>query len=225
MISVRPIKSRYNGETGDVVIGRIISVGQNRWKVDINAKQNAVLLIGSINLHGGVHRRRTIEDTHEMRTYFMENDIIVADVHQSFQDGSMSLQVPRNVGKLENGCFCSVIPSLIRRTNSHFITLKCNVDIILGVNGYIWITQTLSEEEQEKKDAQGSDYSPPPIDIETRKRMIRVRNSILALSKNFLPIHPDTIIDVYKQSLKYEEKDMLKRDVIDAITKSVQMKT
>lgn len=207
---------RYNGETGDVVVGRILSVGQNRWKVDINAKQDAVLLIGSINLHGGVHRRRTIEDTHEMRTYFVENDLIVADVQQTFQDGSISLQVPRTLGKLENGVFCSVPSSLVKRTTSHFVTLQCNVDIILGHNGYIWITEPSQEEEKQQEKT---------CTLEVRTKISRVRNCILALGKKFLPVHPDTIIEVYKQSLKYEVKDLLKPDVVDVITRTVQIQS
>lgn len=44
---------RYTGDVGDVVIGRITEVGNKRWKVDVNAKQDAVLLLSSINLPGG----------------------------------------------------------------------------------------------------------------------------------------------------------------------------
>ena len=54
MISVVPLRSRYSGDVGDVVIGRISEVGSNRWKVDVNAKQDAVLLLSSINLPGGI---------------------------------------------------------------------------------------------------------------------------------------------------------------------------
>ena len=34
LISVRPLKSRYSGEIGDIIVGRIIDVGAKRWKVD-----------------------------------------------------------------------------------------------------------------------------------------------------------------------------------------------
>lgn len=116
-----------------------------------------------------------------MRTYFVENDLIVADVQQTFQDGSISLQVPRNLGKLENGVFCSVPPSLMKRTTSHFVTLKCNIDVILGNNGFIWIA------EPTKSDAKNEEEI---CSLEVRSKIARVRNSILALSKKFLPVHP-----------------------------------
>ncbi len=39
LVSVLPVKARYSGQIGDVVIGRILDVGQKRWRVDINANQ------------------------------------------------------------------------------------------------------------------------------------------------------------------------------------------
>jgi exosome complex RNA-binding protein Rrp4 len=53
LISVRPIKNRYNGEIGDVVVGRITEVQQKRWKVDTNSRLDSVLLLSSVNLPGG----------------------------------------------------------------------------------------------------------------------------------------------------------------------------
>ena len=53
LISVRPYKTRYQGEIGDVVVGRITEVQQKRWKVDTNAKLDAALLLSSVNLPGG----------------------------------------------------------------------------------------------------------------------------------------------------------------------------
>ena len=38
--------------------------------------QDAVLMLSSVNLTGGVQRRRTAEDQLQMRSYFQENDLI-----------------------------------------------------------------------------------------------------------------------------------------------------
>lgn len=54
LITVRPFKSRYGGEIGDVVVGRIIETSQKKWKVDISARQDAALLLSAINLPGGI---------------------------------------------------------------------------------------------------------------------------------------------------------------------------
>jgi exosome complex RNA-binding protein Rrp4 len=45
---------RYNPEKGDLVIGRVVEVVQQRWKVDTNARQDAILALSSVNLPGGV---------------------------------------------------------------------------------------------------------------------------------------------------------------------------
>ena len=41
-----------------MVVGRIQDIGPKRWKVDIRARQDAVLLLSSINLPGGVQVTR-----------------------------------------------------------------------------------------------------------------------------------------------------------------------
>ena len=41
-----------------------------------------------------------------------------------------------------------VPPILVRRLKSHFLTLPCGVDLILGLNGYIWISKHVKENEQ-----------------------------------------------------------------------------
>lgn len=53
LVTVRPLKTRYQGEIGDVIIGRITEVQQSRWKVDTNSKLDSVLLLSSVNLPGG----------------------------------------------------------------------------------------------------------------------------------------------------------------------------
>ena len=52
LVSVRPLNARYSGEVGDVVVGRIVEVGDKRWRVDIGARQDAVLHLSSIILPG-----------------------------------------------------------------------------------------------------------------------------------------------------------------------------
>jgi exosome complex component RRP4 len=54
LISVKALKARYTPEVGDLVIGRIVEVGALRWKVEANARQDAVLMLSSVNLPGGV---------------------------------------------------------------------------------------------------------------------------------------------------------------------------
>ncbi|OCT65422.1 hypothetical protein XELAEV_18041662mg [Xenopus laevis] len=76
LICVRALKARYNGEVGDIVVGRITEVQQKRWKVDTNSRLDSVLLLSAVNLPGGELRRRSAEDELAMRSYLQEGDLI-----------------------------------------------------------------------------------------------------------------------------------------------------
>lgn len=60
LISIKPLKSRYVGEVGDVVVARIIDVQQKRWKVDTNSRLDSVLLLSSVNLPGGKRNSKSV---------------------------------------------------------------------------------------------------------------------------------------------------------------------
>ena len=141
LVSVRPPRARYAGAVGDVVVGRITEVGNKRWKVDVNARQEAVLLLGAINLPGGAQRRRTLEDQLQMRQLFAENDVVSCEVSSFYRDGGMAVQTRSlKYGKLENGMLVVVPPGLVKRLKHHFVTLRCGVNVVLGCNGYLWLT-------------------------------------------------------------------------------------
>jgi len=90
LVSVQPVRCKYQGEVGDVVVGRITEVQQKRWKVDTNMRLDSMLLLSSVNLPGGELRRRSAEDELGMRGYLQEGDLISAEVQQIFADGKTS---------------------------------------------------------------------------------------------------------------------------------------
>ncbi|PKI82690.1 Exosome complex component rrp4 [Malassezia vespertilionis] len=146
LISVRPVRTRYRPEVGDLVIGRITEVQSKRWKVDIGSKTDASLQLSSINLPGGVQRKKLESDELQMRLFFQEGDLLVAEVQGVFQDGSVGLHTRSlRYGKLRNGTLAVVPPVLVRRHKSHFITLAQmpgnGVDVVLGLNGLIWVAK------------------------------------------------------------------------------------
>src|SRR5271154_202861 len=53
------------------------------------------------------------------------------------------------MSKLRNGVLVTIPPFLIRRLKSHFVTLPCGVDVILGLNGFIWVMKSVKENEDE----------------------------------------------------------------------------
>lgn len=75
--------------------------------MDANSRQDAVLMLSSVNLPGGVQvcgslfisykrltgsqRRKLESDELQMRLFFEEGDLLVAEVQAFFSDGAMSL--------------------------------------------------------------------------------------------------------------------------------------
>jgi exosome complex RNA-binding protein Rrp4 len=113
LVSVRPLSSRYTGEIGDVVIGRIVEVADKRWKVDLKARQHATLMLSSVTLPGGVQRRRTEADELQMRTLFTENDLISAEVQNVAHDGFIALHTrSAKYGKVNSARTASSLSSL-----------------------------------------------------------------------------------------------------------------
>ena len=86
LVSVRPLKTRYQGKIGDVVVGRIVQVQQRRWKVDVNGHMYGQLGLTSVNLPGGELRRRDELDELSMRKHLEENDLITAEVQKVYTD-------------------------------------------------------------------------------------------------------------------------------------------
>jgi len=99
--------------------------------------------------------------------------------------------------------------------------LDCGVELIIGNNGYIWISPKQNNIENEENSK--TEIEIPPVSLEIRKNMARVRNSIVVLSKMWIAIHPSTIKYVYSLSLKLnlEPKEMLLPNSIRILTENV----
>jgi len=91
-------------------------------------------------------------------------------------------------GKLENGQFIAVAPTLVKRAKTHFQTLPCGVHVILGVNGYIWISPPPLEMDQLQQKEQGMSVEYPPITPSMRQAIARVRNSLSVLNQLFISV-------------------------------------
>src|SRR5438034_4263046 len=160
LLSVHPLRARYNPEIGDLVVGRIVEVQSRRWKVDVAAPLLAQLPLSAINLPGGILRKRTTADELQIRSFFSEGDLVVAEVQSVHQDGTASLHTRSlKYGKLRNGVFLAVAGmggggagtaggsgSGVVRSRRQVWTINAangggEIDVILGVNGYIWISK------------------------------------------------------------------------------------
>ncbi|KAF7268793.1 exosome complex component Rrp4 [Rhynchophorus ferrugineus] len=208
LISIRPLKSRYNGQVGEVLVGRIIEVQQKRWKVDTNARLDSILQLSSVNLPGGELRRRSVEDQHMMRQYLQEGDLISAEVQSVFSDGSLSLHTRSlRYGKLGQGILIKVFPSLVKKSKIHFHNLPFGVSLILGNNGYIWISPPIDNKDENVGGFIQNLDEVIPKDI--REAMARTRNCILALAENKMMLFDTSIVFAYEESLKYSVAELL----------------
>ncbi|PPQ69502.1 hypothetical protein CVT26_002848 [Gymnopilus dilepis] len=228
LVTVRAIRSRYNPEVGDLVVGRITEVQPRRWKVDAHSRQDAVLMLSSVNLPGGVQRRKLESDELQMRGFFEEGDLLVAEVQAFFSDGAMSLHTRSlKYGKLRNGQLVVVPPILVRRLKSHFLTLPCGVDLILGLNGYIWVSKHVKENEQEGEEGFDAEavYSNvnDEIDEATRTAISRVMHIIRMLTSHFIPLTDTLLLEAYEWAIEHETgvRDLLQQDFGDALVASI----
>jgi exosome complex component RRP4 len=235
LVTVRPVRTRYSGEVGDVIVGRITAVEDKRWKVDINATRDAVLQLSSVNLPGGVQRRKTQADELQMRNFFKEGDLISAEVQKvGHNDGLVNLHT-RNAkyGMLKYGTFVKVNQSLVKRCRQHFIDLPdSGVFLILGNNGYIWVSllslkpmlkdSVNSEVEQEEQESKRMEAAYSEITAEDREKIARVRNCVVALDRMFYGIWPETIQAVYEESLihRLRPSEILDPKYVATVTQS-----
>lgn len=227
LLSVKPIRGRYQPVVGDHVIGRITEVGNKRWKVDIGASQDAVLLLGSVNLPGGVLRRKSESDELQMRQFLKEGDLLNAEVQGLFADGGASLHTRSlRYGKLRNGYFVSVPSSLIIRLRTHQYRLPGNVDLILGINGYIWLSKSAKEQASNvsitklEEEAGLEIYSDinEEISPSIRETISRYANCIRALAYKEVGINESRLIAAYEASLVYKNAcDLVENEVKTAL--------
>ncbi|KAB1280150.1 Exosome complex component RRP4 [Camelus dromedarius] len=244
LICVKALKTRYNGEVGDIVVGRITEVQQKRWKVETNSRLDSVLLLSSMNLPGGelilggskrerrvrdlllgsdfsdvaisvFQRRRSAEDELAMRGFLQEGDLISAEVQAVFSDGAVSLHTRSlKYGKLGQGVLVQVSPSLVKRQKTHFHDLPCGASVILGNNGFIWIYPT---REHKEEDAGGFIANLEPVSLADREVISRLRNCIVSLVTQRMLLYDTSILYCYEASLPHQIKDILKPEVLEEI--------
>ena len=247
LVSVRTLRSRYIGEVGDVVVCRISEVGQKRWKAKVGARQDAVLMLSSINLPGGEQRRRTAEDQLNMRQFYVEHDLVSAEVQAFFQDGAMSLHTRSLMyGKLRDGVLVNVAPSLMKRLKQHFHSFEFGVHAIFGMNGYVWVSARVpgaaaaaaadaaeaatasagnhlfSTTKPSESAAAAATTTMRPLTFDERERVCRVRNALVSLDTLSIAISPASVAEVYSASLaaNLSPRQMLLPNVLARICRS-----
>ncbi|KAF4550535.1 Exosome complex component rrp4-like protein [Elsinoe fawcettii] len=146
LLSILPLRSSYTPEIGDLIIGRIVEVQSRRFKVHISAPLLGNLPLSSINLPGGILRKRTAVDELNMRNFFEEGDVLVAEVQTLFGDGSAGLHTRSlRYGKLRNGVVVEVGGARgtgVKRGRRQVFDLQTErgeVQVVVGVNGVVHV--------------------------------------------------------------------------------------
>ncbi|KAF2275363.1 uncharacterized protein EI97DRAFT_450956 [Westerdykella ornata] len=230
LLSVQPLRARYNPEIGDLVVGRIVAVQTKKWTVDIAAPMLASLPLSAINLPGGILRRRTAVDELNIRTFFSEGDLLVAEVQALHQDNTASLHTRSlKYGKLRNGLFTALSGAgggiLSRRggvvrSRRQVFTLETHageVDVVLGVNGYIFVSKhntvgaegkdvsitRLEEGVSETLYSSENDELSPGV----LREIMRVSTLIRGLVACGNRVDEDTIVRVYEGAVEMEAEE------------------
>lgn len=237
LITVLPTASTlYTGHVGDLVVGRITSVGASRWRVSLTGHgRDAQLPLTGVHLPGGVQRIRTAQDQRDMRQFFIEGDLVSAEVHNVQQDSTLVLHTrSTRYGKLENGCLVTVPPALIPRRKNHFQSdVLDKLDVVWGTNGNIWIQRKVSSlssainamEQSDGEDLQErirKEHAATPGMIEDRIAIARFRNSIECLRLVYAMITPERVEEIYKLSEQQQIRpsDMMHPDTVIQLTES-----
>ena len=151
----------------------------------------------------------------------------MAEVQSIYQDGSASLHTRSlKYGKLRNGVFLAVSGAgrgggVVRSRRQVWTVNTGNrggeVDVILGVNGYIWISKHTASETATsqvsitrlEETVSSSIYSSQNDDIspETRQEIARLAGCIRALVEAGVRVDEETVMRAYEASLEEGEDD------------------
>jgi len=230
LLSVSPLRARYAPEIGDLVVGRVAEVSGRRWRVDVGGALLATLPLSAINLPGGALRRRTALDELHLRGFFAEGDLLVAEVQAVQKDGSAALHTRSlRFGKLRNGFFVAVSGAGgggargrggVVRSRRQVFTVKAGrgageVDVILGVNGYIWIQKHVEPPKEvgitKLEEVAGQEIYESrndDISVQTRREIARVASCINALVEAGKRVDEDAVLRTYEACLEMEEYAM-----------------
>ncbi|GMH74925.1 hypothetical protein TL16_g06597, partial [Triparma laevis f. inornata] len=202
----------YTASTGDLIVGRIVSVQSNRWQLSVGSNKLANLMLSSVNLPNGDQRMRNKEDSLAMRSLFKEGDLVSGEVQQISSDGNINMHARSSrYGLLQNGLLTTLPPCLVKRSKSHNFLLDSNtlIDVLLGCNGWCWLQRHVDLENRgvevitvEEIEGVKKVHAEKECDEEVKEDLVRVKNAIEILKICFRYVNKSTITVVYKKSIE-----------------------
>ena len=160
-----------------------------------------------------------------MRSYFQEGDLLVAEVQQiGNQDGAATLHTRSlKYGKLRNGMYLAVSGTGggggVIRSRRQVWTIDAahrggEIDVVLGVNGYIWLAKHSEAEAAAAKQqisisnieetVSNSIYSSQNDEIsrETRQEIARLASCINLLAEESIRVDEATVTKAYEAAVE-----------------------
>lgn len=140
-----------------------------------------------------------------------------------YQDGAFGIHTRSlKYGKLVTGELITVQATLIRRTRSHFHVFEWGVEVILGLNGLVWVGKPRKTPNEQDLDAIYSSLLDS-VAVEEREAIARTRNCIVALDHHFKYIDEDSIRRTYLASKAFKAKDIMLQEVMTKIFQTAQV--
>lgn len=211
-----------------MIVGRVTEVSvlnqvlwysqQQSWRVDVNGVRDATLPLSAINFGGTQLRRlnqyderniRSIDNEWCCRAHFVEGDLISAEVHAIQQSGQVELQTRiSKFGKLANGLLVSVPSQLIKVASFFWPWASEESFLCLPIwsghcIGFKWEYLDLYCCRAVNCFSMNLYGLRMQVSQSNREKMSRVRNCVVALSKAFSPIYPESIYALYEHTVKH----------------------
>ncbi len=147
LIKVIPLTGPYIPKKDDVVIGKVVDITLNGWRLDIGCAYHA-----NISLRDGVEE--FVERGSDLSQYYNYGDYVMAKITNISSSKLIDLTIKgHGLRKLTEGQVMKITPSKVPRVigkQGSMISLikeKTNTKILVGQNGWVWISGQDPEKE------------------------------------------------------------------------------
>lgn len=137
LITVETNTYWYTPCIGDVVVGRVTGIANKRWYLEINTRQEAILLLNSIDLIGNVQRRKGELDEIKMGEYYGIGDIVIGEVQAVGNKVQIHTRNPKYRKILFGVLLKTEKPQKEMKQYHQEVVNSKEVEIVVGKNGYI----------------------------------------------------------------------------------------
>ena len=140
VIKLTPISGRYSPKRGDTIIGKVIDVTMNGWRIEINSPYSAMLMLKEAS-------SEFIEKGSNLTRIFDFDDYLVCGITSVSSQKLIDLTMKApGLRKLRGGRIIEVntykVPRIIGKNGSMVSMIKqaTGTNIIVGQNGLVWLS-------------------------------------------------------------------------------------